>query len=234
MRYAALALALLACKSGPSAEQIVHQHQAEGLQKVRALEEVGRLAAQAPPVDRDALALGDAHLDFAPGKPNAGFIQLEDFRDLAKLDHERLRLDVDPFWPDAVSLLRTGRDAWGRKPENATWVRSQLTGLEGIRYLFVVRTHEYVRPTAAGDGRFTPGSWSGDVVVFDTERRAERGGLRFSVATPDDVPVMVDRKAPPDKQKEQMESWLRSNLWEQARAQVGAAVARLAPGTRWP
>ncbi len=134
-----------------------------------------------PPVTEAALATAGPKLDL---RTNAAFVHVEDLA----APGEAKGLPVRTFDSQALlhcsSLLTKKTFFDPLHPRVSVKAADATLGrCVDLRYLLVIRGARYESPTADEEQRtFTPGTFEGDVVVFDLSSRRAVGGFPFSVS----------------------------------------------------
>lgn len=143
------------------------------------------------------------------GAPNVAIVHLEEL-DTDPETKARLDFHADTFWLDYSRDCLAGRNS-----DEAEGVKSAFEKLLALRYVVVVRTRVFGEPTVSGESHFSPGFWEGDALLYDIEKGELVGGYSVSARNDETVDVRVDSA----------DSWLRSNLWSNARRAVKEALA---------
>lgn len=205
----ALCLLLAAC--GPAPEEIVEEYRPRLEEHIKKMETVSRKAGantaaqSAPPAD--------LKLTFGAGG-NARVLHAE-------------RLDEDPAFKPELDLILS--DFWltlvqdslkGSPIQDGDAMRAACDEVLAVQYLVIVRTLSKSEPVVMGEESFAGGSWEAELYVCDVAKGELLGG--WTVNARNDEKVTVDTS--------KIESWLHSNLWENARKSVNEALSKHTSG----
>jgi len=97
-----------------------------------------------------------------------------------------------------------------------------------LSYLVVVRPVEFIRPLAVTKETYTPGR--ADLEVFLVDLRTEKvvGSCRIKAETAKSTEGVVQKDR---SEKESVEAWAYSTLWQDARAKLAVALREMTGGT---
>ena len=202
-------------------EKVVSQ--VSGLPTIRA-DSIQKIDGPTPDFYHDvpALVSGD---DKTIKSRNAVIMHEEDLLDLAVVKKDKLTLSFDKTINEAASLVRKGKMTDGKPPyKNDTVELWYFEPLKYIKYLVVIRTHNYTKPEVVGGSKFIYGRYSGEALMFDIDKNLYLGGVSFNAMNDDTVKVNVSN----------VESWVRSNLWEKSRAALYKKLKSQIPNVRLP
>jgi hypothetical protein len=218
------AVALGACK--PS---VVEKYKPQALPKVTALQALA--AKPLPPLAADTLRspgapLRESGMIAPPG--NTAIYGVELLATPSADVNRTNAFDSEFALRDAIAWVG-GRPVEKYTPQAS--VVEHLEALASLRYVFVVRPVEYVRPVVEG-ASFRPGAFRGEAHLFDLDG-TYYGGVRFAAASSSkvDFTKWVDKQSGAERSSDVTASVdydLKSHAWQ---AFVDAVHARLADAT---
>ena len=113
----------------------------------------------------------------------------------------------------ARSLEACGEALGGQAMGLAEAFDDYLEECASAEYLFVLRTHDETSPRLLDSGRFRPGRYEGDVLLFRLADGALLGGFRVAVASSASVMARTDATGNPDDADRRLESDLDANAF---------------------
>lgn len=211
MRKLALLLPLLLAACGPSADDLINEYRPQAEPRMAAVAGVAKAAA----AHSAELAEPSVQLTFGDGR-DAAIVHLELLDEDPKTKPD-LDFHIVNFWLEFPRDCLAGRADFDI---DADAVRSGFDQLLALKYLVVIRTRLFAAPVSTDDKSFSPGLWQGEVLVYEIEGAKLLGG--YSVSAGNDAEVTVNTQS--------VDSWLRSNLWENARKEVKKVLEKHAKG----
>lgn len=185
----ALAATGAGCRKSPDAEALEQMapHREKAAARIASLKKLAPTAVAAAPLTADAVAVEKAAVVIGEARTfqqlTAGLIYEEDLGDVESPHSKDLwPMPKSDLFGTCGALLKGGGFV-------SAHLRAQvLKNCAAARYAVVVRTLARVKPTVdEAAKRFTPGSQSGEVHVYDLETGQGLGGFHFSAKNDDSV-----------------------------------------------
>jgi hypothetical protein len=197
----------------------LNRRRTEAESSLRAMESLHGELGKIPASDSDTTFQPGLARLIAP--ENTAFVHSEDLTDLATDAPIPLRF-CDSQLKRVAFLVRNGQ--WNSEErlnpvfDTPGLIDDNIDYLAGLKYLFVIRRQSYEAPKLAKMGGFEPGSYSGDVILFEIPSRKVLGHLWIDGSSSS----MIESHETPEQA-------LLTNLGDEARKSLDVEVIRRFP-----
>jgi len=172
--------ALLACKK-KTVDGAIAEHRAGVEKTFAAMKGLEPLVVNAPKIETDGIRpAGEAVLAERSAEQNAIVVFAADLPDPTNKSVATLRTTRTEQLADCAAILQTKKHVNGVTDARGDVAAEYLGQCARVRYLFVVRPHEYEPPMVSGAETFRPGKFVGDVTLWRLDTRTSFGGFKVS------------------------------------------------------
>ena len=205
-----LADAVVGCS--PSVSDYLADKRFDAERKLAKVDGVREILAKTPPIESEGITDPGApvricdllYQPFGPAPCNSWVIGAEQLADATRFrDRHELSFGDASWLVVATTLLANGRNPPtsvtpnGEEPAGIGMrIEAVFRWLSDIRFLFVVRTRESVKPTLQNGGKaYKAGHFKGEVLLFDLAEPGYLGGALFEHQMSGTASVKVDKGA---------------------------------------